>query len=146
MAQQLAVLQQNQQAANQGNVAAGQTQGDSPQAQWKRAASSAGRRAAVMHMPFMDADYLFDHRVQLVLPRLMEDVQKASLNPDDLEAQDEAPDLQDEDNPRVYWEYYRWKVPDAVAMVREVLYLMPPDAGKLWFKRWFKDAVSESLV
>ncbi|QRV85599.1 hypothetical protein RhiJN_13617 [Ceratobasidium sp. AG-Ba] len=102
----------------------------------RRFAASAGRRAAIMHPPWMEPDFLFDHRIQVALPRIMEDVRKASLDPNGPEAGDEA--LADNANPSLYWAVYRFHAPDAVDMVREILFHMPPHAGKWWFKSWFK--------
>lgn len=59
---------------------------------------------------------------------------------------DAADPPDDERNPEKYWDYYRFDVPDSVDMVREVLYRMPPRAGSRWFKVWFKDSVSFSVV
>jgi hypothetical protein len=75
----------------------------------------------------------------------MADVRKASLDPDDPELEDETEALPDRVNPRLYWEYYRFDIPDAVDMVCEILYNMPPNAGKRWFKSWFKDSVSQAV-
>ncbi|QRV90381.1 hypothetical protein RhiJN_18407 [Ceratobasidium sp. AG-Ba] len=104
----------------------------------RRIASSAGRRTAIMHAPWMEPDFLFDHRIQIALPRIMEDVRKASLDPNDPEAGDEV--LADNANPSLYWAVYRFHPPDAVDMVREILFHMPPRAGRWWFKSWFKPA------
>ncbi|QRW13307.1 hypothetical protein RhiLY_12306 [Ceratobasidium sp. AG-Ba] len=74
--------------------------------------------------------------IQVALPRIMEDVRKASLDPNDPEAGDEA--LADNANPSLYWAVYRFHAPNAADMVREILFHMPPRAGKWWFKSWFK--------
>ena len=91
-------------------------------------------------MPFMDADYLFDHRVQVELPRLIEDVQKSVAvdNPDD----DAEDPVDDERDPKKYWDSYHFDIPDSVDMVREILYRMPPRAGNRWFKVRFKSSIS----
>ncbi|KAG9082430.1 hypothetical protein FRC07_014206, partial [Ceratobasidium sp. 392] len=102
-------------------------------------AASAGRCAAVVHMPFMDDDYLFDHRIRTVLPRLLSDVKKASLEPDDPEAEEDGEELRDEHNPKLYWEWCRLRIPEPVKMTREIIYNLPPGVGKHWFKDWFKD-------
>lgn len=138
--EELAQLRHNRESQEDDNLPAAQTPEESAKDEWKRRAASAGRRASVMHMPFMDANYLFDHRVQAALPQMMEDVQK-SVAVDDPD--DNAEDLPDgEQDPRKYWDYYRFDVPDSVDMVREILYQMPPHAGKRWFKTWFKSSVS----
>ncbi|KAG9119884.1 hypothetical protein FRC07_004876 [Ceratobasidium sp. 392] len=108
----------------------------------KATAASAGRRAAVVHMPFMDKDFLFDHRVKYALARVLSQVKIASLDPEDDEAED-LPELADEDNPKKFWDVYRFNIPDAVEMVREIIYHMPPGAGKRWFKPGFRDSFLE---
>lgn len=137
--EQIAHLQ-NQATNNQDDLPAAQAAGDSARESWKRRAASAGRRTAVMHMPFMDPNYLFDHRVQVALPGLIEDVQKVVAVDD---PEEDAEDLLDDDqNPQKYWEYYHFGIADSVDVVREVLYRMPPQAGDRWFKVWFKNSVS----
>ncbi|QRV78902.1 hypothetical protein RhiJN_06917 [Ceratobasidium sp. AG-Ba] len=81
-------------------------------------AASAGRRAAIMHPPWMEPDFLFDHQIQVALPCIMEDVRKASLDPNDPEAGDEA--LADNANPSLYWAVYWFHAPNAVDVVQLV--------------------------
>ncbi|KAG8690520.1 hypothetical protein FRC08_010502 [Ceratobasidium sp. 394] len=110
---------------------------------YKAEAASAGRRAAILHVPFMDDRYLFDHRVRHVMERILTDVEKASLDPADPELDEDNVEMEDESNPRMYWDYWRLEIPDPVSMVREILYHMPPGSGKYWFKHWFQDSFRE---
>ncbi|KAG8686998.1 hypothetical protein FRC08_012201 [Ceratobasidium sp. 394] len=109
----------------------------------KGLAASAGRRAAILHMPFMDDDYLFDHRVHDALPRLIAEIKNASHDPDDPEADADGEPLDDIINPKKWWDRWRMDVPDAIDMVRKILFHLPPGASKWWFKDWFKDSFLE---
>ncbi|KAG8696682.1 hypothetical protein FRC08_007002 [Ceratobasidium sp. 394] len=125
-------------AENAGQAKA-HTSSDAELARHKSIAASTGRRAAVLHMPFMEDDYLFDHRVHEVMDRLLAEVIKASLDPADPEA-DKGEELADESNPKKFWDSWRFDVPDAVDMAREIIYRMPPGAGEWWFKGYFKSS------
>ncbi|KAG9098988.1 hypothetical protein FRC07_010568 [Ceratobasidium sp. 392] len=107
--------------------------------QRKAAAARAGRRAGVLHVPFMDDDYLFDHRVNRAHPRILDDVVKAAADPSDPEAAEDE-ELADEDNPKKWWDVYRFVVPDAVDMAREIIYTMAPGLGKYWLRDWFQSS------
>ncbi|KAG9075391.1 hypothetical protein FS749_012947, partial [Ceratobasidium sp. UAMH 11750] len=153
-AENLRLTEQNQQL-NEGQAAAAQPPRaeDAPQVNKDEAedrlltkihrkslAASAGRRAAILHTPFMDDDYLFDHRVHDALPCLITEIKKASHDPADPEAEADGKPLPDKMNPKKWWDFWRFDIPDTIDMAHEVLFHMPPDASKWWFKDWFKDS------
>ncbi|KAG9079762.1 hypothetical protein FRC06_007497, partial [Ceratobasidium sp. 370] len=91
-------------------------------------------------MPFMEDDYLFDHRMHKAIDHLLAEVVKASLDSSDPKAGEEGEELADEDNPKKYWDSWHFEIPDAVEMAREIIYCMPPGAGEWWFKSYFKSS------
>lgn len=113
----------------------------SPKDEWKKHATLAGRRTAVLHMPFMASDFLIGHRVLAALPDIINDVKKAS-NSDDPDDPDAENELEEDRNPKLYWLEYHFEAPNPVDIVREILFHMPPNAGKRWNKPWFQDSVS----
>lgn len=100
---------------------------------WKKAATVAGRRVAALHAPFLDADCLADHQVQGKFDTILEQVKMAKDSDDELE---------DADNPAMYWDTPRFGIPDPVDLVREMIFHLPKSPGKFWLDEWFQDAVS----
>ncbi|KAG8710979.1 hypothetical protein FRC11_003924 [Ceratobasidium sp. 423] len=142
MKEQLDELQRNQ------NSTDGQGPGGSekrPIDEWKSHANAAGRRTAVLHMPFMDSDFLTSHRVLTALPEIIKDLQKIAEIDDDQEQEDAEEALPADKDPRLYWGDYRFRVPKPVDMIREILFHMPADAGKHWTKPWFQKKFKEGL-
>ncbi|KDN40331.1 hypothetical protein RSAG8_08241, partial [Rhizoctonia solani AG-8 WAC10335] len=144
LSEQIAELQRNRdESGNRGPHGSSAAQnGKTAQEEWATHANAAGRRAAVLHMPFMEDDFLIGHQVQAALPTIISDVKKAAKADDD-EGEDPEDMLPPERDPRLYWAEYCFGVPAPVDMVREILFHMPANAGKYWNKPWFQQSFKE---
>ncbi|KAG8731394.1 hypothetical protein FRC10_001769 [Ceratobasidium sp. 414] len=97
---------------------------------WMKYARIAGCRAAVLHEPFPNIDALGDHQVQAHLEEILADVQKAK---------DSDEELDDENNPALFFDTPRFDVAGLVDMAREIIFHLPKSPGKAWLEEWFLD-------
>ncbi|KAG8735342.1 hypothetical protein FRC10_010693 [Ceratobasidium sp. 414] len=89
-----------------------------------------------MHTPFLDVDALADHQVQSHLDQILDDVQHAK-EPDN--------ELEDKDNPAVFWDNPCFNIPDPVDIARKLIFNLPKSPGKIWLDEWFQDAIRQGL-
>ncbi|KAG9119796.1 hypothetical protein FRC07_005012 [Ceratobasidium sp. 392] len=99
----------------------------------ERLIRTAGRRACILHFPFMEDDFLTDNAVRQGLPQIIKDLEEklAAENASDAENED-----QDEVNP--FWVQPRFDVAEPLEIVREVIASLPIELGKLWLHPMFQ--------
>ncbi|KAF8598287.1 hypothetical protein BDV93DRAFT_609905 [Ceratobasidium sp. AG-I] len=100
---------------------------------WKRAATIAGRRAAALHAPFLDAGSLADYQVEGNFDMILDHIQRSK---------DSDEDLDDASNPAIYWDRPQFSIPEPVELVQELMFHLPRSPDRIWLNEWFQDALS----
>ncbi|KAG8734945.1 hypothetical protein FRC10_011168 [Ceratobasidium sp. 414] len=98
---------------------------------WKKIAQVSGRRAGVLYAPFLKSEPLADHRIQARMGDILNEVQQAKESDNELE---------DDDNPAIFWDSPHFDIPDPIDITRELIYNLPRSPGMHWLDEWFQDA------
>lgn len=99
---------------------------------WKKIAKVMGRCVVALHAPCINPSTLADHKAQRNFERIIDTVKRSK---------ESIKELDNKDNPALYWESYCFNIPGPVIVVWESIYNLPKVLGRFLLEEQLLDKV-----